>query len=307
MTKRWPAYLELLRLPAVFTAVADVMMGYLVTHGDLRPASTFLLLVAASSCLYLAGMALNDAYDADVDARERPERPIPSGRISRAAAFKIGWILIAAGVVAAGAAGFLEGDRRPFTIAIALATLVFIYDAIGKRTALGPLILGACRMLNVLLGMSLVGRVEEQMTAPWTTAELLVASGLGAYIIGVTMFARTESSTSIRRSLAAATTVSLLGLAIIASAPLWQARLTVQLQGWWLLWIVLALVIARRCVLAIVGPSSRRVQAAVRHSLRSIIVIDAAIVLGFCGVYWGCAVLLLLAPMLLLETAFSTT
>jgi hypothetical protein len=49
------------------------------------------------------------------------------------------------------------------------------------------------------------------------------------------------------------------------------------------------------------------VQQAVRNCLRSIVVIDAAIVLGFCGSFWGCSILALLAPMLLLERWASTT
>ena len=80
------AWLQLMRLPNVFTAAADVMMGYLVTHGTLRPASHFALLAAASCLLYLSGMILNDVFDAEVDAKERPERPIPSGRITHRAA-----------------------------------------------------------------------------------------------------------------------------------------------------------------------------------------------------------------------------
>ena len=89
---RLRAWLELLRLPNVFTAVADVMMGFLVTHATLRPASEFALLVAASCCLYLAGMVLNVVFDVEQDTTERPERPIPSGRITRSAASRLGWL-----------------------------------------------------------------------------------------------------------------------------------------------------------------------------------------------------------------------
>ena len=47
------AWLQLLRLPNVFTAVADVTMGYLVVLGELRPALHFGLLVVSSVLLYL--------------------------------------------------------------------------------------------------------------------------------------------------------------------------------------------------------------------------------------------------------------
>ena len=76
------AWLQLLRLPNVFTAVADVTMGFLVTPTGFEPKQNFALLVVASSLLYLSGMVLNDVFDAEIDADERPERPIPSGRVS---------------------------------------------------------------------------------------------------------------------------------------------------------------------------------------------------------------------------------
>ena len=78
-------YLQLLRLPNVFTAIADVLMGFLVTHAVIQPGEGWILalLATTSVLLYMAGMVLNDVFDADVDARERPWRPIPSGRVSR--------------------------------------------------------------------------------------------------------------------------------------------------------------------------------------------------------------------------------
>ena len=83
MKTRWRAYFELLRFPAVFTAFADVMMGYLVTQGSFQPPWVVALLIVASSLIYLAGMVLNDVHDADVDAVERPKRR------SRADAFRL--------------------------------------------------------------------------------------------------------------------------------------------------------------------------------------------------------------------------
>lgn len=78
---RWRAYLQLMRFPAVFTALADICLGFLLTHSTLAPAADFALLAIGSSGLYLAGMVFNDFFDRHLDARERPGRPIPSGRI----------------------------------------------------------------------------------------------------------------------------------------------------------------------------------------------------------------------------------
>jgi 4-hydroxybenzoate polyprenyltransferase len=93
------AWLQLMRLANVFTAVADVAMGYLVTHRNLEPPAHFALLVVVSCLLYLSGMVLNDVFDADVDAREQPTRPIPSGRITQRSAAAVGWAMLASGVL----------------------------------------------------------------------------------------------------------------------------------------------------------------------------------------------------------------
>ena len=85
----------------MFTAVADVTMGYLVTHRDLQRRSDIRAAGRASCLLYLSGMVLNDVFDAEVDAREQPERPIPSGRVSLQAATIVGWGMLTAGIVVA--------------------------------------------------------------------------------------------------------------------------------------------------------------------------------------------------------------
>ena len=182
MIRRVTAWLQLLRLPNVFTAAADVTMGYLVTHppGELQPYPYFGLLVAASCLLYLSGMVLNDVFDAEVDARERPERPIPSGRVSRSAAKVVGWGLWSGGTFLAWYLTWIANDWRPGTVASFLAACIVMYDYALKRSRFAPLIMGECRFLNVLLGMSL-------LFVPWGKFELLLALGIGIYIVGVTI------------------------------------------------------------------------------------------------------------------------
>ncbi|HEV3024083.1 MAG TPA: UbiA family prenyltransferase, partial [Pirellulales bacterium] len=84
-------------MPNVFTAMADVLMGYLCTHDDLRLWHEFACLLAASCLLYMAGMVLNDVFDRDIDRRERPGRPIPSGRIAVGHAWWLGFGLLLSG------------------------------------------------------------------------------------------------------------------------------------------------------------------------------------------------------------------
>ncbi len=86
-------YVQLLRLPNLFTAMADVAMGFLFVRAswawnpapiNLRPIGAWVLalLALASALLYAAGVVLNDVFDLERDRRERPERPLPSGRVS---------------------------------------------------------------------------------------------------------------------------------------------------------------------------------------------------------------------------------
>jgi 4-hydroxybenzoate polyprenyltransferase len=307
------AWLKLLRLPNVFTAVADVMMGYIVTHGDLQPVNHFALLVATSCLLYLSGMVLNDVFDADTDARERSERPIPSGAIGLQAAGVVGWGMLGAGISFGWLASAITADWRPGAVATVLAASILLYDSVLKRTPTAPLLMGACRMLNVLLGMSLSPLVADATGRTpwgWSGAHWLIAAGIGLYVIGVTIFARTEARGSSRGRLVTGLLVLLAGMALLAAVPeLTRHRpgLVVSTNGWYLLWGVLALITARRCVLAIAEPAPARVQAAVRHCVHSIIVLDAGVCVGYAGPFWGLAVLVLLFPTLLLTLGLDAT
>jgi 4-hydroxybenzoate polyprenyltransferase len=308
-TGRVRAYVELLRLPAVFTAMADVAMGFLFTHPTLEPWRIFLALWLASSSLYLAGMVLNDVFDSQLDARERPNRPIPSGRIARASAARLGGGLLVFGVVAGWVASGLSGRVEPGAIATALAAMILLYDAALKSTVLGPVAMGSCRFLNVLLGMSAVGATLPHLPfdTAWRPAALIVALGIGIYIAGVTWFARTEAGRSERSQLLTGTIVMLAGMGLVARYPAWiQPPLEIPEQ-WNLFWLLIGAVIGVRCVRAISDPQSGMVQVAVKNCLLSLIVIDAAVVMGMDGQFWACMVLLLVAPAMLLGRWISST
>jgi 4-hydroxybenzoate polyprenyltransferase len=190
---------------------------------------------------------------------------------------------------------------------------VVLYDYVLKRTPLAPLAMGACRTLNVLLGMSLAPLAAEA-ASPYgtlgTPAAWLIALGIGLYIVGVTIFARTEARATSRSRLIGGLALLLGGMAILAAVPFLtnnQPPLVVARNGWLLLWAVLALVTARRCTLAVWEPSPARVQVAVRHCVQSIIVLDAAVCVGYAGPFWGLAVLSLIFPTVLLAQWLKAT
>lgn len=187
------AWRQLLRLGNVFTAASNVIAGFLLVYGQWKPAGALAALVGASMLLYAAGMALNDAFDAPLDARERPERPIPSGRISRRAAWTVGWSLLALGLALAALAGTLAAHLGPLVVAGCLGLTIVLYDGSLKFTAAGPAAMGGCRALNVLLGASAAPDFVASQPGAW-----MYAAGVGAYTAVLTTIARGETDSAAR-------------------------------------------------------------------------------------------------------------
>ncbi|RSS56936.1 SCO3242 family prenyltransferase [Streptomyces sp. WAC01280] len=140
------ALLELVRAPAALTVPGDVLAGAAAAARPLRGSTAGL--AAASVCLYWSGMALNDYADREVDAKERPGRPIPSGRVAPRTALAVATTLTGAGLALAAAAG----GRRALGVAVPLAATVWAYDLRLKNTPYGPAAMAAARGLDVLMG-----------------------------------------------------------------------------------------------------------------------------------------------------------
>lgn len=153
---------ELVRAPAALSVPGDVVAGA-AAAGALGPRTP--ALAGASVLLYWAGMAANDWADRQLDAVERPERPIPSGRVTPTAALGLAAGLTAAGVGLAAAVG----GRRAAALAVPLAASIWGYDLLAKNTAAGPAVMAACRGLDVLLGAS-GGRLARALPSAATVA-----------------------------------------------------------------------------------------------------------------------------------------
>lgn len=147
---RFVGYAQLTRPANLVTAAADVAAGYAVAGAP--GLDKLALLATASVLLYAGGVVLNDAFDAGIDAIERPERPIPSGRATRVGAFVFGALLLVGGIAIAGAAG-----GASLLVAAAVALTALFYDADAKHHwLLGPLAMATARALNLILGASSV-------------------------------------------------------------------------------------------------------------------------------------------------------
>lgn len=175
------ALLRLGRIPNVFTAVANVVAGAMLARGGHVELGD-LALAAASACLYLAGMVLNDFFDRDIDALERPERPIPSGEVTPGTALALGTALMGGGI---GLAAWFSPTAG--AVAAALACAILLYDGALKSSPLGPVAMGACRFLNVCLGLSVLGGAAPPERWMW-----IAPLTMGAYTTAITILARDE-------------------------------------------------------------------------------------------------------------------
>ena len=294
MKPRVLAYAQLLRLPNVFTAFADTALagcvGAAVYAGwqSAEYLTTLALLALASGCLYLAGMVWNDVFDLAEDARDRPFRPLPSGRIAVRTAGLLAGALTLAGVGLTFAAGSAA-------LGVGLGVAVLLYDAWLKRTPLGPVAMAACRFLNVLLGLSAIP--ADAFPLP---LRLHTAGVVGVYIVGVTWFARTEAAESSRRHLAAAAAV--IG-ASLALALVLRARVPGEAGPGAILFpyllVAFGFLVGIPLSRAIRKPGPREVQSAIKRCVLGLVALDAVLATAFVGAP-GLAVLLLLPPALLL-------
>lgn len=272
------AWLRLLRLPTVFTALGNVLCGIFVSNtqqpiGSIVAEPWFWLLLASSASLYLGGMVLNDVFDVELDRRERPERPIPSGQISVTAAAVFGWSLILGGVLFAALASFDSGTgQTPIVVAILLTASIVLYDSVLKSTFLGPVGMGTCRFLNIILGASCVGNWDAVFANP----QLTIAAALGIYVFGVTWFARNEAGESSRPQLIGAVVVVFAGIAINAQAA-WSSD-TPNGRGASIALAIVAINVIRRSITAIQSNQPRLLQKTVGFMLLNIIFLDAAMV-----------------------------
>ncbi|MFQ6024673.1 MAG: UbiA family prenyltransferase, partial [Acidiferrobacterales bacterium] len=190
----WRVALRLGRISNLPTVWTNVLTGVVLCGGVDAPTPVLSVALISLSLFYVAGMYLNDAFDRDIDAHERPERPIPSGLVAAQTVFAIGFGMLTAALVLLMWAGYgLEGGTgwRAPTAGLALAAAIVFYDWHHKDNPLSPVIMGLCRMLvYVTAGLA----VTTTLPLP-----LIVAAGIVlCYLIGLTYIAKQENLARVR-------------------------------------------------------------------------------------------------------------
>ncbi len=171
-------YVELSRLSNIPTCLTNVLVGCAL--GGAIAWQTTAIVTVGVMLMYVAGMALNDVFDAEFDSRRRPERPIPSGRISRRAAFVYALVCLAMGVAVTVAVA-------PALFVLPLAVCIVIYNLLHHRLAFAVVLMGLCRGLIYPLAAAAVSRTPDWNLVAW------FAMALAAYVTVLTIIARRET------------------------------------------------------------------------------------------------------------------
>jgi hypothetical protein len=312
-------YLLLIRAPNLFTVPSNILSGYFATTllGDAN-ITQLLLLIFSSIFLYVAGIILNDYFDINVDRKERPNRPLASGQITKRSA-----LLIATSSIVAGNVLSWFVSWNSFIISFCLTIVVFIYNYWLKRNRAGnPLTMGSARFLNVLLGgSSALGLVTKM-----DLTLVFIGYCLFLYTAAISLLSLREVSTGERLSNKEWIPIVLSFLTVLLTIG---SILVAGFSGYFQTSFIFNLIIFS-CIMCICFfhlfsrlkritnltsqgtvkedsvdsmnqmNVSREIQHKVKTMILSIVVLDSIFLSGLVGIYAGFAVFLLVIPPILL-------
>lgn len=281
----------------IVTSVSDVLAGIAISgflinanfsSDDIFPA---ILLCISTIGLYGGGVVFNDVFDAALDKIERPERPIPKGTVTITEAAILGSALLLAGIITAA---FVSKLSCLLAVSIAIAAL--IYNKWSKHHVwAGPLNMGLCRGLNLLLGISVV---VSSISEWWFLAIVPVI-----YIAAITMISRGEVHGGSKRTLYVA---GLLYCIVIAAILLLS-----HAKGmlWWTIIFLLpfAWMIFTALIKAIRTPAPQNIGKAVKAGVIALILMNAAWAAAFGMTGLAFLIILLLPLSLWLARIFAVT
>lgn len=263
------AHLALARVSNTPTVVSNVLAGAAIA-APLALDWHIVLVIAAMALFYTAGMYLNDLFDVEIDARQRPERPLPSGRVDPALAWVMTGVMFAVGLALLGGVGM-----EAFLSGVALVALIVVYDRWHKGNPVGPLLMAGTRVLVYVTAFLAFSTDPSWELALWCAVML-------AYVAGLTSIARTETLPSVGRYWPLAV-VFLPAVVAVAVEPV---SIGVWLLGaLFVAWALYSLSFAYRA-------TNRQVGAAIGRLIAGIALVDA-LVLATNAAWWGVAVALL--------------
>jgi len=262
---RWKAYLRLGRVSNLPTVWTNTLAGLVLQGGDLS-ARALVPLCAAISLMYVGGMFLNDAFDRHFDARQRPERPIPSGLVGASEVFGAGYGMLGLGLLVLVTHGLWSGTVPAWHASVsglALALLIIFYNARHKGNPFAPAIMGLCRVLVYVTAALAVG---PRLQGDVIRGSLVLLS----YLIGLTYVAGQETLSRFRVlwPLAFLAAPFVYGLPAVAGSPAGAI-----IYAGFLLWVF-------RSIAFLVGRGRHDIQRAVIGLIAGISLLDALLIAG---------------------------
>ncbi len=290
-------YLRLMRPANIVTSVADVLAGIAIS-GLFRAQlfqtgyiASILLLCLSTIGLYGGGVVFNDVFDAALDKIERPERPIPSGLISVREAELLGGSLLVGGILAAFLSNYISG-----IIAFLTAIAALVYNRWSKHNAIiGPLNMGLCRGLNLLLGISILPLALHLW---WGLAAIPII-----YIASITMISRGEVHGGSRYILYMACLLYSLVIGFIVYFSFRKGTILYSL----IFLLPFAWMIFTPLIKAIKTPVGRNIGKAVKAGVISLILMNAAWAAAFGAIYAAILIVMLLPLSMKLGKMFAVT
>jgi 4-hydroxybenzoate polyprenyltransferase len=295
-------FLRLMRLANIVTAISDILAGIAIAgYFKVGSQSWFqiqpvLLLILATVGLYGGGVVLNDVFDAELDKLERPERPIPSGLIPKKEAALLGIVLLLAGCFSASMVHAPVFFSSSSILAIIIAVAAIIYDKWTKhQTISGPLNMGICRGLNLLLGISII---PSAISIYWYLSIVPVI-----YIAAITMISRGEVHGGKKNTLYGA--MVLYGIVIIRIFSVAAINHNLLLAFPFLL--LFAWMIFPALLKAVKNPTGPAIGKAVKCAVIALILMNGAWAAAFGAIYIALIILLLFPVSLFLAKLFAVT
>lgn len=332
-SSRFFAYLQLMRPANIVTAMADILAGVAVAlsfflyqnvHGlssiDSFTTPLFIYYYSGASIwfillstigLYGGGVVFNDVFDTKLDAVERPERPIPSGRASLLGAAILGGVLLLLGILFAFLVSSLSG-----VVAVLIAFFALLYNKIGKHQSWGPLNMGLCRGLNLFLGTTLylvylkyidrdyLPTTDDTIMYLYSRQVNLLPLIPILYIAAITSVSRGEVHGGSKKSfylpfaLYGVVVLAILAILFLTATPVWQSLP---------FWAFFCYLIFPPLIRAYRDPQPRNIGMAVKAGVIALIAMDAAIAAAFAGILYGLVVLALLPLSRFLAKSFAVT
>jgi len=292
-------YLVLVRLPNLFTLPSNILVGIGAISSlafTFASFTQFLLLVTISVLLYCVGIVLNDLYDFDIDKKERPNRPLPSGKISRRSAIGLVAIFSTLALILSLLVSF-----STLVISSILFLAIFGYDKYLKNTYAGPFTIATARAMNILLGTSVSFRSVDSYSQIVTLTFVLIITFVYVSLIGFISRYEVHGFSDNAKLLLPPAIVAI----VISSIILFSLMGFFKLESLIILSLFSFIIIISFS--RIYRRDSGRTQQIVRNMILSIIVLDSTFLTGIIGIELGLAVLTLMVPLLVLANKMDMT